>query len=212
LNLFTCGRVQRAVGLLLALNLIVLTQSNYQSTEAKAAAKQASKTLEFEDETRDGKLFYVSKMLIKAKAEHVWQILTDYTHATRIFPILHKCEILEDHGTTKIAKHVVAPNGLPCTYEYTLRITENAPHILEWHRVKGDFKELDGFWKLEPVEAGRYTMVTYASHMTGGIMEPPFLIRRQFHIDAPMSLLALKNHAEQMQQIASGHADLTSTQ
>jgi ribosome-associated toxin RatA of RatAB toxin-antitoxin module len=212
LNLFTCGRVQRAVGLLLTLALIVLTQSTYCSTVAKAAVKKTGETADIEDELRDGKLFYVSKLLIKAKADQVWQVLTDYTHATHIFPILHKCEILEDHGTTKIAKHVVAPNGLPCTYEYILRIRESAPHLMEWHRISGDFKELDGFWKLEPTEAGRYTMVTYASHMTGGIMEPAFMIRRQFRIDAPMSLVALKTYAEQTPQIASRHPETTSTQ
>ncbi len=212
MNLFTCGRGQRFVGLVLALTFIFISQSSYDASLAKAAAKKSDAVTESADEIRDGKAFFVSKLLIKAKAERVWQILTDYTHATHIFPILHECEILEDHGSTKIAKHVVAPNGLPCTYEYVLRIHETAPHMMEWHRISGDFKELDGYWELEPVEAGRYTLVTYASHMTGGILEPQFMIRRQFHIDAPMSLLALKTHAEQTTQIASRHPETTTTQ
>lgn len=212
MNFFICGRVQRFVGLLLALALIVSMQSTYQSAIAKAAAKKTDGITESGDEVRDGKLFFVSKLLVKAKAERVWQVLTDYTHASHIFPVLQQCEILEDHGPTKIAKHVIAPSGLPCTYEYVLRIHETAPLAMEWHRISGDFKEVDGYWKLEPVEAGRSTMVTYASHVTGGVLEPQFLIRRQFHIDAPMSLLALKNKAELSTQIASRHPETTSTQ
>jgi Polyketide cyclase / dehydrase and lipid transport len=76
---------------------------------------------------------------------------------------------------------------------------------MEWHRISGDFKEVDGFWKLEPTELGRCTMVTYASHVNGGFFMPQLLIKRQLRNDMPTALTALKNKAEGPTQIASRH-------
>lgn len=92
---------------------------------------------------------------------------------------------------------------MPDTFEYVLEIKESAPKSLEWRRISGDFKEVDGSWKLEPVNLGNYTMVTYASHVTGGFFMPQMLIKRQSHIDMPDTLLALKKHTEHTIEIAS---------
>jgi ribosome-associated toxin RatA of RatAB toxin-antitoxin module len=157
------------------------------------------------EETIDGKPFVVTKVLVKAKIEHVWPILVDYDNATRIFPILKKCELVEDKGTKKIVRHEIAPSGVPGTYEYVLEIQECAPKTLEWHRLSGDFKEVDGFWKLEPAETGHCTLVTYASHVNGGFFIPQPLIKHQLHMDMPTALTALKSHAEGPTKIASHH-------
>ncbi len=103
----------------------------------------------------------------------------------------------------KIARHEIAPSGIPDTFEYILEVHETAPKLMEWRRLSGDFKEVDGSWKLEPANGGSYTLVTYASHVTGGFLMPQMIIRRQSHIDMPNTLAALKKHAESSTQIAS---------
>jgi ribosome-associated toxin RatA of RatAB toxin-antitoxin module len=155
------------------------------------------------DEVTNGKSFCVSRIIIKASLEKVWHVLTDYKHATQVFPLLKKCELLESHGNTRISKHEIAPSGLPETYEYILEVHEIAPTSMEWHRLSGDFKEVDGSWKLEPVNSGKDTLVTYASHVTGGFFMPQILIKRQAHIDMPSTLLALKKHTEHSIEIAA---------
>src|SRR5262249_14343226 len=114
-----------------------------------------------------------------------------------------------DKGTTKITRHVLAPSGVPDTFEYVLEIHEMAPCSMEWHRISGDFHDVDGYWKLEPVELGRHTMVTYASYCNGGILMPQFLIRRQFKIDMPNALIALRNKAELDTRIAAHRAGVS---
>src|SRR5271163_16203 len=84
------------------------------SALAKNNSQQASLDQENEkpsitDETINGKTYYVTSTIVKAKPEQVWQILTDYRHAVNVFPLLKKCEVLENHGSTKIAKHEIAP-------------------------------------------------------------------------------------------------------
>jgi ribosome-associated toxin RatA of RatAB toxin-antitoxin module len=156
------------------------------------------------DEVINGKTFCVSRIIVKANLEKVWHVLTDYKHAVQVFPLLKKCEMLESHGNTRISKHEIAPTGLPETYEYILEIHETAPTSMEWHRLSGDFKDVDGSWKLEPINSGKETLVTYASHVTGGFFMPQILIRRQAHIDMPKTLAALKKHTEHSIEIAAG--------
>jgi hypothetical protein len=74
---------------------------------------------------------------------------------------------------------------------------------MEWHRLSGDFKAVDGSWKLEPANNGTCTLVTYSAHVAGGFLMPQMLIKRQSHIDMPSTLLALKKHAETTTQIAT---------
>jgi len=164
------------------------------------------------DETIDGKIFCVSRIIVKAKLEKVWQVLTDYKHAVQVFPLLKKCELLENHGSTKISRHEIAPSGLPETYEYILEVHETAPTSMQWHRLSGDFKDVDGSWKLEPVNSGNDTLVTYASHVTGGFFMPQILIRHQAHIDMPSTLIALKTHTEHSIQIAAGTRNSTAAE
>lgn len=182
--------------------------TNISSACAKVESQQSVSSFSNEkpsiaDETINGKTYYVSRALVKAKPEQVWQILTDYNHAVDVFPLLKKCELIENHGSSKIAKHEIAPSGIPDTFEYILEVHETAPRMVEWKRISGDFKEVEGFWKLEPANNGKYTMVTYSSHVTGGFLMPQMIIKRQSHIDMPNTLLSLKKHAESTTQIAS---------
>jgi ribosome-associated toxin RatA of RatAB toxin-antitoxin module len=165
-------------------------------------AKNNSSASGVTEEIINGKQFCVSHATVNARPEIVWRILTDYANAPRVFPQLKKCQIVEDRGGTKLLRHQVAPSGLPGTYEYVVEVKESAPKSLEWHRVSGSFKEVDGFWKLEPLDGGRSTEVTYSAYVNGGLFIPPPLIRRQFRIDMPGIMASLKSQSEGPPQIA----------
>lgn len=155
------------------------------------------------EEIHNGKTFCVSHALIKAKPDEVWHVLTDYNNAHRTFPMMKKCQVIEDHGCTKLMKHVVAPSGLIGTYEYVIELKETDKKSLEWKRVSGSFKEVDGWWRLEPVDGGRHTRVTYATYVNGGMFMPQGMIKRQFRTDMPQVMALLTKHAEGGTQIAS---------
>lgn len=148
------------------------------------------------EELINGKTYCVSKVAVKASPDKVWQVLTDYDNADKVFPQLRKSKLMQDHGHSKVVKHVMAPTGLPGTYEYQVAVKESAPHSLEWHRVSGAFKQVDGHWKLEPLDGGHTTLVTYASYVDGGFLIPQALIRRQCRIDMPNVMSTLKTQAE----------------
>jgi ribosome-associated toxin RatA of RatAB toxin-antitoxin module len=171
-----------------------------QPSEARQKSEGPHAVIE---EVHNGKTFCVSHALIKAKPDEVWHILTDYNNAHRTFPMMKKCQVIEDRGCTKLMKHVVAPTGALCTYEYIIELKETDKKSLEWKRVSGSFKEVDGWWRLEPVDGGRHTMVTYGTYVNGGLFIPQGLIRRQFRTDMPMVMSTLTKTAESSTQIAS---------
>jgi ribosome-associated toxin RatA of RatAB toxin-antitoxin module len=150
------------------------------------------------EESINGNNFTVSKVVVHAPVERVWTILTDYENAPKVFPQLRKSEIVKSKGNIKTIKHQVQPTGLGGyqTYNYVVEVTEHAPKSMEWHRISGDFKAVDGFWKLEPVNDGHDTSVTYSSFVNGGFFIPQVLIKKQFRVEMPVVLSNLKNESE----------------
>lgn len=201
----SCIQTAKIFGISLLLCGSMLVQPLVVATAlAKVSPRAASPVHE---EIIDGKKFLVIRSMVKARPDQVWQVLADYPNSTRVFPLLKKCQILKDHGSTKIMRHVVAPSGLALTYDYVIAVKETAPSCIEWHRIRGAFKELEGSWKLEPRDSGRSTLVTYASYINGGFFLPQSMIRRQIQIDMPITIAALKLHTESMTQIASRRVD-----
>lgn len=163
---------------------------------AKCSAEMRQAPPEVTEENINGKSFCVCKIVVNAKQEQVWRILTDYNSAGRVFPQLKKSKLIEDRGDVKIIDQEVAPSGVCATYDYQLEVKEAFPQKLEWHRLKGDFKQVDGYWKLEPLEDGHSTLVTYSTYVNAGLFPPQMLIKHQFHIDMPSILTHLKNESE----------------
>lgn len=162
------------------------------------------------DEVISGKTFSVSRGVIKSSPEQVWQVLTDYDNVARVFPMVKKCQVLQEHPGKKHLKQVIAPSGgLLGNYECILEVKETAPTHMQWSRLSGAFKEIEGFWKLEPVENGRATHVTYATYVNGGFFIPQGLIRRQFRLDMPQVMHCLKATAENTTHIASKRGEQT---
>ncbi|MBX9687930.1 MAG: SRPBCC family protein [Candidatus Obscuribacterales bacterium] len=169
--------------------------------QAVQAAEQAH-TVDVTEEKIGDKNYQVSKIQVNVKPEHVWRILTDYDNATSIFPCLKKCKLVKDKGASKLVQHQIKPSGVPSTFDYIIEVKEVANRLYEWHRISGDFREVDGFWKLEPTNDGNSTLVTYASYVNGGIFLPAPLIKRQVRMDIPAVMTALKSHAETSRTIA----------
>jgi ribosome-associated toxin RatA of RatAB toxin-antitoxin module len=156
------------------------------------------------EENVAGKTFSVARILVHARPEAVFQVLTDYANAPSVFPMMRKCQVLEDRGCIKIMKHKVAPSGPVGTYEYTLEVKETPGKSLEWHRIAGDFKEVDGYWRLEPLDGGRSTLVTYLNHVNGGMFIPQMMIKRQARIDMPGVMILLRRQAENINTTIAG--------
>lgn len=155
---------------------------------------------EVTEEKIGNKVYQTSKVTVHTKPEFVWRLLTDYDNAQYVFPCVKKCKLVKDKGTHKVVEHSIKPSGFPGSFTYVLEVKETPHQMQEWHRISGDFHDVDGFWKLEPTEDGNSTLVTYASYVNGGFFMPQALIKRQTRMDVPAVMAALKSHAETAHQ------------
>ncbi len=180
-----------ALGVFLAMPVVSAKQ------ELAGASKGQQLTL---GEQQIGKKSYVvSTMVVNARPEVCYKICTDYKNAATTFPTLKKCQVVQDKGGgNKVINYVTHPTGAFTDYSYTLEIKETPCQMVEWNRISGDFKAIDGYWKIEPAQGGSKTLVTYVSYVDGGLFMPQVLIKRQFRIDLPPCMTALKTKAESL--------------
>lgn len=142
------------------------------------------------------KSYVVSSMIVNARPEVCYKVCTDYKNAATTFPTLKKCQVVQDNGASKVIKYVTHPTGSFTDYSYMLEVKETPFQMVEWNRISGDFKAIDGYWKIEPAQGGTKTLVTYATYVDGGMFMPQILIKRQFRIDLPPCMTALKAKCE----------------
>jgi len=145
--------------------------------------------------------YQVSRMLIDAPVLQVQAVLTDYQQTTRMFPNVKKCHVVEEAGPLKkISFTASAPANL-WTFDYVLEVKE-APGYIEWRRISGAFKKNEGFWKLEPMDEGRATLVTYAKFVDGGLLLPQPLVTRELRASMPEVMANLKENVEVRSRVA----------
>lgn len=150
----------------------------------------------------NGKEYSIARQVVHGSPQQIWGVIADYNNLHRVFKQMKSAKVLKSQGKVKFVKHTVAPSGPVGTYSYVVKVKEEAPKKMEWTRVSGAFKEVQGFWKLEPLDGGRTTRVTYASHVDGGFLLPKALINRQCRIDMPVVVGNLKDKVESTMQIA----------
>ncbi|SRR5579885_2906787 len=151
----------------------------------------------------DNKEYQIATIVIDAKADDVWKVLTDYPHAPNIFTNVKKLTVVKSEGNNKqLAFEVTAAGGL-CKYDYVVDATENeAEHRIEWHRASGAFKANDGYWQLTPVREG--TLVTYAKHLEGSLFLPTPFINMELKKTMPIVMNNLKAAVLKKHNIAYG--------
>lgn len=143
-----------------------------------------------------GKTFAVGKILIKAKPEQIWQLISDYENAPDLFKSIQKSKIVQNNGSHKLIHQLVRPKGCPMKFDYVIEVSENAPNTMEWHRKSGALKDVRGSWKLEPDCSNHNTFATYAIYIDGGFMLPPWLLKGQSKNLLPEILTSVRNAAE----------------
>ncbi|MBI1268898.1 hypothetical protein GC174_00550 [bacterium] len=147
--------------------------------------------------------FHVTRAMIKSSPEHVWSYLTDYDKAPSVFSNLKKIRLLDQKDNRKKVEFEVVSLGGLVKYDYVLHVVESEPHQMEWSRASGAFKANDGFWFLEPVDGGKYTRVTYAKHIDGGLFVPRMIVDKQLKSTMPNVIANLRSAvASDMKRIA----------
>lgn len=195
-----------ALGLTLLCSLLPLARggASLAFEPVKIAGIDSGAVVRLSEEKDGRRIFHVGRMVINASPEDVFGVLTDYDRAGKLFTNLKDCKVTSKEDNVKNVFFSVRGIANIWNFDYALAVKETFPRLIEWHRISGAFKANEGYWKLEPMEQGRKTMVTYAKFVDGGLI-PQALVNRQLKETIPEIMTNLKRLSEgRSNQVPSG--------
>ena len=132
---------------------------------------------------------------IPAPPAAVWRVMLDCPKALRIVPKLKSCTIVEGDATagSDVREHRIAgPLGM---VRHVFRSTYVPLRSITTTRVAGDLKLAEGVWRLQPMDGGRATRVSYDSRLAISAPVPGGFVRSAMRRDTPQVLRALRREA-----------------
>ncbi len=183
------------VALLLSITSSLPSLADERQSSAQVAMAVPLTGVVHSEQQIGNKNFVISKTLVHASPEKVFDIVTDYPDAVRYFSNLTSCEVLSEKNGVKNVHFGAKAAGL-MKLDYVLAIDESKPGRIEWTRVKGSFKANEGYWDFTPVDGGRSTLVTYAKYVDPGFFAPRMFVNKALRDTAENIFRDLKHTAE----------------
>jgi uncharacterized protein YndB with AHSA1/START domain len=148
--------------------------------------------------TSDGSAAVVHATLeIAAPPAVVWKNLTDPAAIVRVMVSVKSIKILSsDPAGHWEVREQITKGGLAPSLRVVTRAEFQPYTTLRFHRIDGDIKQLDGVWKLTPLDGGARTAATYDSRMTPPAGAPAFIVRAALRKDTTDSLTNLQSASE----------------
>jgi carbon monoxide dehydrogenase subunit G len=134
---------------------------------------------------------------IAAPRALVWAVMVDCARVSALMVNVKYCHVLQRDpaGRWDVREQVTKASLLPGV-RTVMRSDYEAPHTVAFHRTDGDFKILEGEWRLEPLDGGSHTRVFYESRMSAPFAAPAFLMRAAIRSSLPTTLENLRKASE----------------
>lgn len=189
-----------AFGAAVVVSLLSLSAPLPALAESSSAPKQIAMAVPlngvvYAEQEVGRKTFVVSKTVIHASPEKLFEIITDYTNAVKYFSNLTDCQVLSEKNGVKNVRFHAKASGI-MKLDYVLAIDQSKPGRIDWTHIKGSFKANEGYWHFAPVDSGRSTLVTYAKHVQPGFFAPKMLVHKTLKDTAENIFRDLRRTAE----------------
>lgn len=134
---------------------------------------RAAEDISVESIRRDDALEVVCRATIDAPLDIVWQTLTDYDRLPEFIPGMRSSRVVERRGPVVVVEQSGEARFLFFSHpiEVTVASTERPPHALEVSLLKGNLKQLEGAYRIEPQGAAR-VLLTWAGTVEALSMPP----------------------------------------
>ena len=134
---------------------------------------------------------------IAAPRATVWRILVDCAGAHLLMVNLKSCRVTREN----LAAHwdereQISRGSLLPGIRTVVHSDYDAPRQVSFYRVSGDLKLLEGEWRLESLDGGTRTRVTYDSRITPSFIAPGPIVRAVLRHDMPLTLNNLRDACE----------------
>lgn len=134
---------------------------------------------------------------IAVTPRRLWNVMTDCSAALRFLADLKSCRVLNTaaDGRSDVREHIVQWMW-PLPAVRSVFESQYTPHRqIAFRRVAGDLGALEGRWRLEAIEQGRKTRLTYEARVAPGWPVPGPLVRMAIEAGIPRTLAALRRAA-----------------
>jgi ribosome-associated toxin RatA of RatAB toxin-antitoxin module len=126
-----------------------------------------------------------AKILISKPPEKVWQVVSDPVTLMREERKVKKVKILSRTANKQNVEFSVLMTHLLPPFNYVLLQELSPPNLLRLHRVSGSFRDIQGSWKLIPVDSGNKTILTYTLKLDPGPLIPRSMLLGAVKSDLP---------------------------
>ncbi|USQ98659.1 SRPBCC family protein [Caulobacter sp. RL271] len=134
---------------------------------------------------------------IAAPPAVVFKTILDCDRAARMSPGVKSCRVVSRASDgTEIREHAVKWSFLAPTMRSISRVTLQPDREIRFTCIGGDIRACEGFWRLEPLNGGQRTRVTYDLWATAPFAMPAGLISGMMRRNVPQSLKALRRECE----------------
>lgn len=146
-----------------------------------------------EDQSSDGGGRKVqAAILIDSPVQRVWNVIIDCERAAEFMPDLKSCKFLQRGEDTAIIEQQVKVSWLLPKTTYIYRSIYQKFRRIDFKRISGDLKDLEGSWVFERAGGDQQTIVVYSVFLDPGFVVPKWLVRKLLRKNLPDVLLALR--------------------
>ncbi len=134
---------------------------------------------------------------VPTSPRRLWAIMLDCTKATKLVSGLKSCRVIEagPQGTWDIREHIIQWIWVFPKMRSVFHSEYISNRRIQFRKIEGDFKELKGEWRLEPLNRGRKTRLYYQVVVDVGSVIPGAIIRAAIKHDLSKTLKAIRHEA-----------------
>jgi hypothetical protein len=112
----------------------------------------------------------------------------------RFIPGLEGCRVIarDPAGRWDVREHLISWIWFLPDVRSVFRSDYDAPKRMRFHRIGGTLKRSDGEWRLQALDGGRATRVTYDATLSAEIPAPKFLVEAALKRDIATVLRQLR--------------------
>ncbi|MGD9308973.1 MAG: SRPBCC family protein, partial [Desulfosarcina sp.] len=131
-------------------------------------------------------------ILIDAPASRIWSIMLDCSQIPTFVPGVEHCEVLDSGQNWEIIRHDVKWIWFFPQISYVFRARYQPNRQIDFVRIEGDLRDMQGRWQLTPMPDSAKTRVCYSVYVDPGFLVPQWLVRSALKTDLPAVLTALR--------------------
>lgn len=131
-------------------------------------------------------------LVMRAPAEDLWAILLSCERSYEYVDGLRDCEVLEGDLQQALVRQSVKKHWLLPQLDYVIEFRRRPYSEIDFRKVEGDLKLLEGSWRFSDLPGGAGLLVTHEIRVRPSFPVPRWLVRRSIARDVPDMLYCLR--------------------